>query len=146
MTRKGKLRAEVIQADGLKKTKILSPVKYSKDATENSLSITAEMSTGAKLSSTSNNEIQLVYPDGDIVTFDRRIKTKDGWVSGVVFQKTNWSIFPGQSTRITLEDYTPFYSYFKISLAVFATARRNSKYECRAMCALLRQCSDPVRH
>ena len=41
------------------------------------------MTAGAKLSSTDNNEIQLVYPDGDTVTFDRRIKTKDGWVSGV---------------------------------------------------------------
>ena len=82
-TRKGKLKVEVVQADGSSSTRILSPVKYSKDAQENLLSITAEMTAGAKLSSTDNNEIQLVYPDGDTVTFDRRIKTKDGWVSGV---------------------------------------------------------------
>ena len=82
-TRKGKLRANILQADGTKKTKVLSPVKYSKDAQENLLSITAEMSAGAKLSSNPNKDIQLVYPDGDTVTFDRRIKTKDGWVSGV---------------------------------------------------------------
>ena len=82
-TRKGKLRANILQADGTKKTKVLSPVKFSKDAQENLLSITAEMSAGAKLSSNSNKDIQLVYPDGDTVTFDRRIKTKDGWVSRV---------------------------------------------------------------
>ena len=50
-TRKGKLRANILQADGTKKTKVLSPVKYSKDAQENLLTITAEMSAGAKLSS-----------------------------------------------------------------------------------------------
>ena len=82
-TRKGKLKVEVVQADGSSSTRILNPVKYSKDAQENLLSITAEMTAGAKLSSTDNNDIQLVYPDGDTVTFDRRIKTKDDWVSGV---------------------------------------------------------------
>ena len=41
------------------------------------------MTADAKLSSTTNNDIQLVYRDGDTVTFDRRIKTRDGWVSGV---------------------------------------------------------------
>ena len=74
--RKGKLKAEVVQADGSKSTKILSPAKYFKDAKENLLSITAELTAGAKLSSTTNNEIQLVYPDGDTVIFDRRIKPK----------------------------------------------------------------------
>ena len=77
-TRKGKLKVEVVQAEGSSLTRILSPVKYSKDAQENLLSITAEMTVGAKLSSTDNNEMQLVYPDGDAVTFDRRLKTKDG--------------------------------------------------------------------
>ena len=47
------------------------------------LFITAEMTAGARLSSPTNNGIQLVYPGGDIVTFDRRIKIRDGWVSGV---------------------------------------------------------------
>ena len=60
-TRKGKLKAEVVQADGSKTTKILSPAKYSKDAKENLLSLTAEMAAGAKLSSTTDNVIQLVY-------------------------------------------------------------------------------------
>ena len=41
------------------------------------------MTAGAKVSSTTNNDIQLVYPDGATVTFDRRIKIRDGWVSGV---------------------------------------------------------------
>ena len=63
VTREGKLKAEVVQADGSKSTKILSPVKYSTDAKENLLSLTAEMTAGAKLSSTTNNDIQLVYLD-----------------------------------------------------------------------------------
>ena len=41
------------------------------------------MTAGAKLSSTTNNNIQLVYPDRDTVMFDRRIKTRDDWVSEV---------------------------------------------------------------
>ena len=41
------------------------------------------MTAGIKLSSTTNNNIQLVYPDRDTVMFDRRIKTRDDWVSGV---------------------------------------------------------------
>ena len=68
----------MVQADGSKPRRILSPVNYFKDTQENLLSITAEMTAGAKLWSADNNEIQLVYPDGDTVTFDRRIKTKDG--------------------------------------------------------------------
>ena len=56
-TRKGKLRAKVVQVDGSKTTKILSQAKYSKDAKENLLSLTAEMTAGANLSSTTNNDI-----------------------------------------------------------------------------------------
>ena len=82
-TRKGKLKTEVVQADGSKSTRILSPVKHSKDAKETLLSLAAEMTAGAKLSSATNNDTQLVSLDGDTVTFDRHIKTRDGWVSGV---------------------------------------------------------------
>ena len=60
--KKGKLRADVVQADRSKKTKVLSPIKYSKN--ENLLSLTAELSVGAKLSSSSNNDIQLTYISG----------------------------------------------------------------------------------
>ena len=55
--RKGKFRAEIVQANESKKTKILSSAKYSKDAKENLLSLTEEISAGAKLSSTPNNDI-----------------------------------------------------------------------------------------
>ena len=60
-TRKGKLKAEVVQADRSKTTKTFSPVKYSKDAKEHLLSLTAEMTAGAKLSSTTNNDMKLVH-------------------------------------------------------------------------------------
>ena len=41
------------------------------------------MSADPTLSNTSDHDIQLMHPDGDTVTFDRRIKTRDDWVSGV---------------------------------------------------------------
>ena len=80
--RKGKHRAQIVQADGTK-TKVLSPVKYSKDSKENVLSLTADMTAGAKLSSSLNKHIQLVYPDSNTVMFGRRIKTRYGWASRV---------------------------------------------------------------
>ena len=58
------------------------------------LSLTAEMSAGAKLSSTSNNVIQVVYPNGDADMFDKRTKTIDGWVSGVDIVP-----FPGKEAK-----------------------------------------------
>jgi hypothetical protein len=46
-------------------------------------SITQELSKGAKLDCDDANNITLNYPDGSKITFDRHIKTHDGWV-GVV--------------------------------------------------------------
>jgi hypothetical protein len=45
--------------------------------------MTCEMSHGAKLSNDTDNNLILTYPDGAEVVCDRRVKTKDGWVSGV---------------------------------------------------------------
>jgi hypothetical protein len=67
----------------------LYPCKYSKDASDNLYSITSEQSKGATLSSDTKNNILLHYPDGSTVSFDRRLKTKDGWVGGVeIFSST----------------------------------------------------------
>ena len=82
-TRKGKLRCLVKQADGSSTQRVLSPVKYCENAREGLLSITNEMSNGATLGSDGTNNIVLRYPDGDTIVFDRRIKTRDGWVAGV---------------------------------------------------------------
>jgi hypothetical protein len=46
-------------------------------------SITQELSKGAKLDSDDDNNITLNYPYGSKITFNRRIKTRDGWVGGV---------------------------------------------------------------
>lgn len=81
-TKKGKMRGLIKQADGTKTVKDLF-VKYCERAKENLFSITQELSKGAKLGSDDSNNITLNYPDGSKITFDRRMKTRDGWVSGV---------------------------------------------------------------
>ena len=80
--KKGKLRCLIKQVDGTSTSKVLS-VKYCENANENLFSITQELSKGAKLGSDEENNITLSYPDGSSITFDRRIKTRDGWVCGV---------------------------------------------------------------
>ena len=82
-TKKGKLKCRAVQANGSSTNKVLDPVKYSVQTRERLLSITNEMSKGAKLGCDANNNIRLDYPDGSHIVFDRRIKTKDGWVAGV---------------------------------------------------------------
>jgi hypothetical protein len=81
-TKKGKLQSLIKQADGTSTIKVLQ-VKYCARANENLFSITQELSKGAKLGSDDINNITLDYPDGSKITFDRRIKTRDGWVGGV---------------------------------------------------------------
>ena len=81
-TFKGKLRCEIEQADGTSTEKVLA-VKYCKDAQENLFSITQEMSKGATLGSDADNNMILSYPDESKIVFDRRIKTRDGWLGGV---------------------------------------------------------------
>ena len=81
-TKKGKLRSLIKQADGTSTVKVLH-VRYCERANENLFSITQELSKGAKLGSDDLNNITLNYPDGSKITFDRRIKTRDGWVGGV---------------------------------------------------------------
>ena len=40
-------------------------------------------SKGAKIFSDANNNMGLRYPDGRTVIFDRRLKTRDGYVQGL---------------------------------------------------------------
>lgn len=82
-TKMGKKKCVIKQANGSTIEKILYPCKYSKDASDNLCSITSEQSKGATLSSDEKNNILLNYPDGSTISFDRRLKTKDGWVGGV---------------------------------------------------------------
>eukprot|EP00956_Cyclotella_meneghiniana_P039716 scaffold177807_cov69-Cyclotella_meneghiniana.AAC.1 len=82
-TKMGKKKCVIKQANGSTTEKILYPCKYSKDASDNLYSITSEQSKGATLSSDNKNNILLNYPDGSTVSFNRRLKTKDGWVGGV---------------------------------------------------------------
>ena len=57
-------------------------MKISKDGTKLFV-ITSELSKGAKISNNEQNNVILIYPDGRVIRFDQRIRTKDGWVSGV---------------------------------------------------------------
>ncbi len=61
----------------------MNPVKYCPRVTENLFSITAALSTGSKLQSNDANNIQLAQANGTMLTFDRQIKTHNGWVEGV---------------------------------------------------------------
>ena len=81
-TLKGKLGYTVQQADG-RKIPIVLDVKYCKDAAQQLFSITYEMNRGAVLGQNERNDITLTYPDGKVLAFDRRERTRDGWVAGV---------------------------------------------------------------
>ena len=35
------------------------------------------------MSNNEQNDLILTYPDGRVIMFDRRVRPKDGWVSGV---------------------------------------------------------------
>jgi len=64
--------------------RILDPVKYCKDLKDKILSLTNEMSKqGGKLRSDKKSNITIEYPNGDVVVFDRRMKTKDGWEGSI---------------------------------------------------------------
>ena len=82
-TLKGKQRVVAKMVDGTMTELVLDPVKYSKDLTSPLLSMTCEMSHGAQVSNDADKNLVLSYLDGSKIVFDRRVKTKDGWVSGV---------------------------------------------------------------
>ena len=81
-TLKGKLGCTIQQADG-RKIPIMLDVKYCKDAAQQLFLITYEMNRGAVLGQNERNDITLTYPDGKVLAFDRRERTRDGWVAGV---------------------------------------------------------------
>jgi hypothetical protein len=59
-------------------------VKYCPKGDERLFSISNELSSeGAKLSSNRNCDVILTYPNGQVISFDRKLKTKLGWIPGV---------------------------------------------------------------
>ena len=74
------------QHDSTELERTIYPVKYCKGAEENLFPITTEWSKGAKLSNATINYITLKYPNEELVKFDRRINTTDGWVGGVAYK------------------------------------------------------------
>ncbi len=72
-----------LQANGKITERILGPVKIFPNATERLITITNEMSKGAKLSSNDQNDIILTYPNGDKIIFNHYTKTSSGWVMGI---------------------------------------------------------------
>ncbi len=82
-TKDGKKRMLFFQSDRKLTKRILSPVKIFPTETERLISITNEMSNGAKLSSNVQNDIILTYSNGDKITFDLHTKTSSGWVPGI---------------------------------------------------------------
>jgi len=83
-TKQGKLVCEFKVQDGTTTRKTID-VKYVPTLSHNLFSITEELSKGAKLSSNSKLDIRLAYPNGSILSFDRRIRTQTGWVPCIKF-------------------------------------------------------------
>ena len=83
-TKKGKQKNFARQTDGKMTQRVLKLVKYCPEVTNRLISITAEMEKeGVKLSSNANNNIVMTYPNGDIIAFDRKVRTPSGWIPGV---------------------------------------------------------------
>lgn len=81
-TKIGKVNVQVKQVNGATVNTTLSQVKYCPEATENLFSITSELSNGCKLKS--NEVSNIVLTKGKTrIEFDRRMKTKNGWLGGV---------------------------------------------------------------
>ena len=70
------------RANGSTVYRTLFPVKVVQGLQDDLFSITAEMSKGGILSSDQQNNIVLQYDDGQDIAFDRRCKTRDGWIAG----------------------------------------------------------------
>ena len=83
-TKKGKLQVTVRQVHGEEQVHTLWPVKFCPSAGMNLFSLTCKLSWGNKISSNEFNNIIINTLSGDII-LDRRIKTRDGWVTGVDF-------------------------------------------------------------
>jgi len=83
-TKQGKMICEFQMQDGTTIKKRIS-VKYVPNLQHNLFSITEELSKGAILSSNFNLDIRLDYPNGSTLSFDRRLRTRDGWVPCVRF-------------------------------------------------------------
>ena len=80
----GKKKIAVCQLDGAITERLLSCYKYCPDGKDQLLSIPTEIKNeGAKLSSDERQNIHLIYPNGDEIIFDRRMKGKMRWIPGV---------------------------------------------------------------
>jgi len=64
-------------------TIVLHPVKYCKDAKVNLFSITNSLKNDNCLSNDKKKNIVISCGNGRKLVFDCRIKTRDGWVSGI---------------------------------------------------------------
>ena len=88
-------------------------VKYVPNLSHNLFSITEELSKGAKLSSNSKLDIRLAYPNGSILSFDRRIRTRTGWVPCIKFVPLQDVAYLHQrSSYVPLFQKNPKMSYF----------------------------------
>ena len=90
-TMKGKMIVELQQADGKTVERMLENVKVCPGTETQLFSITQEISRGAKIFN-QGTKLGLKYPNGEEFIFDRKIKTKDGWIAGVDVKQTNKSM------------------------------------------------------
>ena len=81
--KKGRKRCVFKQKDGSTVERVLYPAKFVPGIGRDLFSLTSEMSSGASLGSDAKRNIVLKYEDGRDICFDRRCKTRDGWIAGV---------------------------------------------------------------
>ena len=71
-------------SNGTITTRVLSPVKVVPDMSSNKLfSINQELAKGEKISSDTHKNLVLTYPNGDVIVFKRRQRTKTGWIGSI---------------------------------------------------------------
>ena len=81
-TKKGKMRCLARQVDGSTTELLRTNVKFCPNSSVNLFSMTESMSQGSKIESDDAKNLRVINGD-TTVTFDRHIKTRDGWVAGV---------------------------------------------------------------
>ena len=99
--KKGQKRCVFKQKDGTAVESTIYLAKFVPGIGRDLFSLTSEMSSGASLESDAKRNIVLKYGDGRDICFDRRCRTRDGWIAGVEI------VQPEPEVAALLEDSEP---------------------------------------
>ena len=125
---KGKMIVELQQADEKTVERMIENVKVCPRMETQLFSITQEISHGAQIFNQGTN-LGLKYPDREEFIFDRKIKTKDGWIAGVDVKQTNKSM-----ETINVKEFNKMTNHWEIVSTSLRNAQarrsRNRKENC----------------